>query len=154
MKKAIFVMMMMLLAVAGMNAQPQGRGHHGPHGGMNPEKMVEHRVAMLDKQLQLTPDQKAAIAAIYTEQAEQMKAEMQLMRGDKDSKVQPKPEDMKARQEQMKARQAEVDAKVAALLSPEQKAKYEQMQAEREKRGHRGHHAGQQGHHDCGKQKA
>ena len=147
--------MMALLAVAGMSAQPQGRGPRP--GDMNPEKMIEHRIAMLDKQLQLTPDQKKAIAAIYTEQAEQMKAQMQQKR---DCKEQPKPEEMKAHHEQMKAGQAEVDAKVAAVLTAEQKEKYEQLQAEHEKRGPRGrHHEGKekaecgQGH-DCGKEKA
>ena len=155
MKKTIFVIMMVLLAVAGMNAQPQGRGPRP--GGMNPEKMIEHRIAMLDKQLQLTPDQKTAIAAIYNEQAEQMKAEMQQMH---DKNVQPKPEEMKGHHEQMQARQAEVDAKVAAVLTAEQKEKYEQLQAEHEKRGPRGrHHEGKekaecgQGH-DCGKANA
>ena len=149
MKKTIFVIMMALLAVAGMNAQPQGRGHHGPRGGMNPEKMIEHRIAMLDKQLQLTPDQKSAIASIYGEQAEQAKAEMQQMQ---DKKVQPKPEEMKARKEQMKARQAEVDAKVAAVLTADQKAKYEQMVADREQRGNKARHHDGQRH--AGKEKA
>ena len=140
---------MVLLAVAGMNAQPQGRGPRGPQG-MDPGKMIEHRVAMLDKQLQLTPDQKKAIAAIYTEQADQMKAQMQQKR---DNKEQPKPEEMKARHEEMRAHQAEVDAKVAAVLTAEQKEKYEQLQAEHEKRGPRGHH-GAPGRHHEGMEKA
>ena len=139
---------MALLAVAGMNAQPQGRGPRP--GNMNPETMIEHRIAMLDKQLQLTPEQKTAIAAIYTEQAEQMKAQMQQKF---DKKEQPKPEEMKAHHEQMKASQAEVDAKGAAVLTAEQKEKYEQLQAEHEKRGPRGRHDAP-GHHHEGKEKA
>ena len=154
MKKTIFVIMMALLAVAGMNAQPQGRGPRP--GNMNPETMIEHRIAMLDKQLQLTPEQKTAIAAIYTEQAEQMKAQMQQKF---DKKEQPKPEEMKAHHEQMKASQAEVDAKVAAVLTAEQKEKYEQLQAERgienidfNKAFDNILNGGQV--HDCGKEKA
>lgn len=138
MKKTIFVIMMALLAVAGMNAQPQGRGHHGPRGGLNPEQMVEYRVAMLDKHLQLTPDQKTAIAAIYTDQAQKMKANMP-QRGT-EKKEQPKPEEMNKLREQMKAQQAEVDAKIASVLTAEQKAKYEQIQAEHGKRGAKGRH--------------
>ena len=50
MKKAFFAMMIALLAVAGMSAQPQGRERHHK-GGMNPEKMIEHRIAMLVPQV-------------------------------------------------------------------------------------------------------
>ena len=77
--------MVALLAVASVCAQPQGRGHR--HGSMNPGQMIERRVAMLDKELSLTPDQKTAIAAIYTEQAEKMKAKMEQKRADKDNQV-------------------------------------------------------------------
>lgn len=134
MKKTFFAIMVALLAVASVCAQPQGRGHR--HGSMNPGQMIERRVAMLDKELSLTPDQKTAIAAIYTEQAEKMKAKMEQKRADKDNQVQPKPEDMKARREAMKAEQDEVDNKVAQLLTAEQKAKFEQVKAKRAERGH------------------
>ena len=133
--------MMALLAVAGMNAQPQGRGPRGPQG-MDPGKMIEHRVAMLDKQLQLTPDQKKAIAAIFNEHMQKMFVQSS----------QPKPENWKAGL-------AEEDAKVAAVLTAEQKEKYEQLQAERGienidfKKAFDNILNGGQGH-DCGKEKA
>ena len=147
MKKTFFAIMVALLAVAGMNAQPQGRGHHGQ---MNPAQMVERRIAMLDKELTLTPDQKTAIKAIYTEQAEAMKAEMEQMRADKQHVAQPKAEDMKARREAMKARQDEADNKVAALLTAEQKTKFEQLRARQAERGMR-HHGKRGPRHEDGK---
>ena len=145
MKKTFFAMIIALLAVATMSAQPQGRQHH-PKDGMNPEKMIEHRVAMLDKALSLTPDQKTAITALYTEQSQKMRAEMQQMRADKQGKEQPKPEDMQARREAMKAEQEAVDAKVAALLTDEQKVKFEEIKAKQNERGPRNRDGGPSHH--------
>ncbi len=141
MKKTFFAIMIALLAVAGVCAQPQDRGHR--RGGMNPGQMVERRIAMLDKELTLTPEQKTAIKAIYTEQAEKMKAQMEQMRADKQHAAQPKPEDMKARREAMRAQQDEVDNKVASLLNAEQKAKFEKLRAQQAERGMR--HEGKRG---------
>lgn len=145
MKKTFLAMIIALLAVATMSAQPQGRQHHAK-GGMNPEKMIEHRVAMLDKALSLTPDQKMAIAALYTEQSQKMRAEMQQMRAEKQGKEKPKPEDMQARREAMKAEQQAVDAKVEALLTDEQKTKFEEIRANHNERGPRGRHGGHDRH--------
>lgn len=152
MKRLFLMMLVAVLAMATVNAQTQERNGHRK-GHLSPTQMIEKRIAMLDKELSLTPDQKTAIAAIYAEQAQQMKAEMEQMRANKDQQVQPKPEDMKARREAMKARQDEVDAKVAAQLTAEQKVKFEQIKANMGKRGPRHHKRGDgkapEGKQDC-----
>lgn len=130
-------MMIALVAFATVGAQNMQRERRGHGQRMDPQKMIEHRVNILDKELALTADQKAAITAIYTAEVEARKAQMPKM--DKSEKpAKPDREAMKTRHEQMKAQQAEVDQKVVALLNAEQKAKYEQIKAKRDKMGPRG----------------
>ena len=145
MKKTFFAIMIALLTVATMSAQPQDHQRGDKHG-MNPEKMIEHRVNQLDKALSLTPEQKTAIVAIYTEQHQMMRDEMQQMREAKQDKGRPNAEQMQARREAIKANQEATDAKVAALLTDEQKTKFEQIKAKRGERAPRGRHGGP-GHH-------
>lgn len=138
MKKTIFALAMMLCTVAVVFAQDdarQARERGTRHQQMNPERMAEHRVAALDKELALTADQKAAITAIYEEEAKAMKQNMERRHDGKQKVGKPDREARQARHQAMKARQDEVNAKVAAVLTADQKVKFEQMKNDRGKRG-------------------
>ena len=87
---------------------PQGGRHGGP----------EHRVAMLQRELNLTPDQTAQVKALF--EAERTK--MDALR----SNTSTSQEDRRA---QMMAIHQDGDTKLRALLTPEQATKYDAMQA-------------------------
>jgi protein CpxP len=100
---------------------PQGGpGGHGGRGGMmNPQR----RIKMMTRELSLTPDQQTTIRQIFADEEAKMQAQ-------KDS-GQPMP-DRRA----MMAMRQEQKAKIEAVLTPDQKTKYEEMEAkmhEREK---------------------
>lgn len=147
MKKTLFVFMVALMAFTMASAQgAQQRERHGHGPGMNAEKMIEQRVNMLDKELSLSPEQKAAIATIYNDEHEAMRAEMQQKRADmKGAPEKPNQEAKQAHHEAMKAHQEAVDTKVAQVLNPEQRAKFEQMKLQRGNDAHKGRHGGKRG---------
>ena len=103
---------------------PQGQG--GPrHGG--PGGMREHQVEFLTKQLNLTPDQVTQVKAIDADAWTQMKA----MREDTTTAGQDK------RAKMMDIHKASQD-KIRALLTDDQKTKFDALQAQmRERRGNR-----------------
>ena len=122
MKKTFVMMLVAMMATVTLQAQPR---HHGDkRHDMDPTKFIEMRVDRLDKELNLTAEQKTAITAIYTRQADNMRAAKER----RDGSERPSREQMRAKYEQAKA-------EVEAVLTPEQKAKFAQMQDE-----HRGHH--------------
>lgn len=138
MKKTLFFMVIALITGLTMQAQPpQGRPHK-----MDPAKMVEHRVEKMDEALSLTAEQKEALTKIYTEEMNQMKAQM----SQKNGKM-PRPD--------MKSANSETEAKVEAVLNAEQKAKYAELKNQRfQGRPHGGPRGGHKGHHgDCNKEK-
>ena len=114
------------------NAQPQRR-----HG--NPEQMVKQRVEHMEKALNLTEEQKAAITEIYSQEMETMAKERpaRTEQGER-----PDEATMKARHEKMKAQREATDAKIEALLTPEQAAKYAELKQHEGKRGHDMKHDG------------
>ena len=119
MKKTLFMMMAMIMALT-MQAQPQPGNR--PHRPMDPEKVVAARVDRLDKELQLTAEQKTAITKIYTQEMAQMKENM---------KQQPSQgADREQARQKMKAHYDEVNAQVASVLNADQKAKFEQIKNE------------------------
>lgn len=122
MKKTFLMMLVAMLATVTVQAQP--RHHGGQRHDMDPTKFIEMRVDRLDKELNLTPEQKTAITAIYTRQADQMRA----AKDRRDGSERPTREQMRANHDQVKA-------EVEAVLTAEQKAKFAQMKDER-----RGHH--------------
>lgn len=75
---------------------------------------------MLTRQLSLTPDQQATIKPILLDQKAKMDAQMSS----------GQPMDRKA----MMAAHKEEVAKIEAVLTPEQKTKYEEMEAKRRER--------------------
>lgn len=113
MKKLILGAIVALMACAQpMNAQER-RG--GP-GQMNPEQMLEFRMNMLDKELDLTEEQEVKIKAIYKEFFGQQPQE----RGSR---------------EEMRKRMKELNDKVKAELNEEQKVKFDKMNENMRRRG-------------------
>ena len=113
MKKLILGAIVALMACAQpMNAQER-RG--GP-GQMNPEQMLEFRMNMLDKELDLTEEQEVKIKAIYKEFFGQQSQE----RGSR---------------EEMRKRMKELNDKVKAELNEEQKEKFDKMNENMRRRG-------------------
>jgi protein CpxP len=104
-------------AFAQQDAPPppqQGDMQGPPHGGrgmMNPER----RLAMMTHELNLTPEQQTAIKAVFAEEHAKMEAQ-------RDQSQQMAPQDRRAAHEAEKA-------KIEAILTADQKTKYEAMEA-------------------------
>ena len=133
MKKIVFALTLALLGTIAVNAQ-QPRRH-----AMNPEQMVEKRIERLDKALNLTDQQKAEIAKIYSE-------EMIAMHKDRPSKAEDGEESVqmsrKDRQQMMRAQREATDAKIESLLTPEQVTKFAELKKHESERGHAKGHKG------------
>ncbi|MBI2428025.1 MAG: hypothetical protein HYV29_04395 [Ignavibacteriales bacterium] len=84
---------------------------------------TEERVANLKKELTLTDEQAAKVTAILKESEKKREAAF-----DKSG------DDREARRAQMTALMEETDTKIAALLTKEQKKKYEELKKERRQR--------------------
>lgn len=113
MKKALLVLAVSLLASFSVEAQ---RTERAPRE-FSPEKWAERITNRMSEALSLTEEQQKDVYALHlermTERAEAMKAQM----------------------ERMKKEQKETREKLEAILTPEQKAKWEESQSEwREKR--------------------
>ena len=93
----------------------KGGGKGGDKAAKGKEKLDK-----LKTDLSLTDDQAKKVQDIMMEQREKMK-------GMKDDTALTKEQKM----EKMKAGRAEVDAKISALLTPEQKAKWDAMKKDR-----------------------
>lgn len=130
-KTMILLVTAMIMAFA---AQAQDCNAHGKHPGrghnMDPKKMVEMRVSHLDKELNLTADQKEAITEIYMQEAKEIKEKMDA-RMSEGKTGKPDKADRKARHEQMMKRQQEVDAKVESLLTADQKTRFAQLKQDK-----------------------
>jgi len=97
------------------DAQGPPPGAPGGRGGMNPERRLE----MMQRQLSLTPDQTTAIKATFADERSKMEAA-------RSADASLSPEDRRAK---MMARHEEENTKIEAVLTPDQKTKYEAMQA-------------------------
>jgi Spy/CpxP family protein refolding chaperone len=108
------------LFVAGVQAQDQkapSEGRRGKDGqGRGQMMSPEARVEQLDKALSLTDEQKTKIKDIYTKAGEEMRAAMKEGGGDREAMRGKMMERMKATQDQ-----------VRALLTDEQKKKFDEM---------------------------
>lgn len=136
MKKIVLALAIALMGTMVMNAQPHRRAD------MSPEQMVEKRVERLDKALSLTAEQKTAITKIYLEEMQSMGKE-KLAKKERGEK--PDEATMTAHREQMKAKREATKAKIESLLTPEQAAKFAELQKHE---GKRGHHGPRHGSHD------
>jgi protein CpxP len=114
MKKLIYGMVMVSVLSVGAYAMDCGpcmdKKDCPPEMCRTGEKMHTKRVESLTKKLGLSPEQKGSLEAILTEDAQAMKAEMEKMKSE------------------MKARKEAQDAKIKAILTPEQAAKFDEIQ--------------------------
>ena len=129
MKKIVLALIVALMGTIVTNAQPPR------HQEMSLEQMVQMRVDRMDRQLNLTEDQKTEIARIYTEEMTAMKQEREARMADGQ---QPDESKKQARHDEMNKRRQATDAKIEALLTPEQAAKYAEVKKHEGKRGHHG----------------
>src|SRR5262245_58412277 len=106
------------LCFTAAQAQDQNSGRRGKDGQGRGGQMMspDERVAMLDKALTLTDDQKTKIKDIYTKSGEEMRAAMRDAKGDR--------EGMRAKMTEM-GRKTRED--VRALLTDEQKKKFDEL---------------------------
>ena len=112
---------------------PPPAGDQGPMGGhRDPAQMEQHQLEMMTKRLNLTPDQVTQVKAIDDAQRSQMMAlrgDTSMSREDKHGKM------MTMRQDR--------ETKIRAVLTDDQKPKYDEMIAKEHER--MGHHGGGQG---------
>ena len=155
--KRIFLSMVIALTIAfAMQTQAAPR-HHGGHGKhMDPKKMVEMKVDRMEKELNLTADQKAAITEIYLKEVELMNERAKACGEMKDKACGEMKDkacgemkdkacgemkgkacgEMKSGREEMKKHHEAINARIESVLNDEQKARF----AEMEKTMSMGHH--------------
>jgi len=112
------------------HGQWQGRGPGGPGGPGGPERRLE----MLQHRLNLTTDQTTQIKAIFADGRTKMEA----LRGN----TELAPQD---RRTQGEALRKEENAKVEAVLTADQKSKFEEMEARQRERMREGRGPGGSG---------
>ena len=111
-----------------------GGGMGGP-GNFDPAAFVDRQMEELKEGLQLTEDQEKQVREIIVAGFETMRnAREEMQDGDRE-----------AMREKMQKMREEQTAKIKAVLSEEQFAKYEQIQAERRERMRQGGFGGQGG---------
>ncbi len=122
-KKLVYALALVVLACAPGAAQAQGR-----QGGMpSREQMIARTMERMTEALTLTPEQVAQIQPIvedFTDQRMEMFAELQGQG----------PEMRQTMRPVMQKMTDKMNAKIEPLLTPEQAAKYKEMQEQQRKR--------------------
>ncbi len=108
--------------------RPEGRGR------MNPEEMVDRQVTTLTKELTLSEKQSKELRVLLTKNMEARKAEMEKRRAEMEAAREKGDVDRDKMRAAMQAERSKQDKEIKALLNDEQKAKYDQLQKEREER--------------------
>ncbi|MBO7609789.1 MAG: Spy/CpxP family protein refolding chaperone [Muribaculaceae bacterium] len=136
MKKTMFTMAIALTMAFAVQAQDLAPRHPGgPRHDMSPEKMVKMRVERLDKELNLTAEQKQQITDLFTEEAKTMMKNHEKMRElQKESQA-----NMESCGKEMQENHEKMNQKLESLLTPEQKEIYAKMKSEMPQ-GHHGNH--------------
>lgn len=105
------------------------RSGKGIRGG-DPAKRIEHRVEKMKSELGLSETQAAQIAQILKDNASEMKAQFEVRKqAMKSDSAQRKLTE--AEMQQFKARREALDQKIAAVLTVDQRTKYDQMKEKR-----------------------
>ena len=113
MKRVLWMIAVISFIGFGAEAQQEQK----KRGPMTPEKVAERMTERMAKELDLSEEQKKEIYGLHLENATK------------------RAEEMKAQRERMKADQKAQQEKLEAILSPEQKARWEAKKSEaREKR--------------------
>lgn len=126
----ILVLSIFSLAQAQRNTgqRPSKSGDQQPRGMMDPAQRVERQTERLTEALSLDAEQVTKVKAILTKNSEKRQKAFEEMRASGDE-----PDRDKMR-ESMKASNLQEDKEIKALLTAEQKVKYEQVIKEREER--------------------
>ncbi|MEL7587720.1 MAG: hypothetical protein AAGU19_13475 [Prolixibacteraceae bacterium] len=126
----ILVLSIFSLAQAQRNTgqRPSKSGDQQQRGMMDPVQRVERQTERLTEALSLNADQVTKVKAILTKNAEKRQKDFEKMRA---SGAEPDRDKMR---ENMKAANTQQDNEIKALLTAEQKVKYEQVIKEREER--------------------
>lgn len=134
MKKILLIGILMLgifsLAEAQRNTgqRPSKSGDHQQRGMQDPAQRIENQTKRLTDALSLNAEQITKVKAILTKNAEKRQKAFEKMKA---SGAEPDRDKMR---ENMKASAAQQDNEIKALLTAEQKVKYEQVIKEREER--------------------
>lgn len=118
--------------------RPQARqGVRQPR--MDPAQRTERRVQMLTRRLQLSADQAARIRAILVEQQRQWDADRP-RQGWRTSGQRPDSAQMRQLRERMRAQREQTRQRIEAVLNPQQRATFQQLEARKQDRtrGRRG----------------
>jgi Spy/CpxP family protein refolding chaperone len=142
MKKLLMIAAIFTMTFAGAFAQ---RGQGGPKGGqqkesLTPEQRAERITTKMTEELGLTEDQKKKVYQINLENAQKREVQRAAME-----------EERKAKRTEMQAQAKAQNEQIEAILTPEQKTKWEEVKKENRKeiregtRGGRGHRGGRGG---------
>ena len=107
--------------------RPSKSGEGGP-GRMDPAERIERQTQRLTEALTLNADQITKVKAIYTKNAEEQHKAFEKARSSGEGF------DREKMREQMKTSMTKQDNEIKALLTPEQKVKFEKFIKEREER--------------------
>lgn len=133
MKKVILVAML----VIGISTFAQERKPREGRGEMlTPEQMAEKRVEKMKKDLNLTDKQAQQIRELSLAQAEKMKAYKEERKAKKEEMRNRRMEEAKAMKAEFEKEKAANDEQLKKILTPEQFAKHQQIQAERKEKMH------------------
>ena len=122
-KLSLALLALALLAPATMFAQPPGPGGDQRGGGRRHMPSVDDQLDELSSKLKLTDAQKPQVKAILQDQRDQMKQVMDNSSGSREDN----------RSKMREIHEASV-GKIRDLLTDDQKAKFDKMQAEHQKR--------------------
>lgn len=131
--KKMFLITVLFLSVFSLAQAQRNTGQRPSRSGggqprMNPSEWIERRTQRLAETLSLSEDQIAKVKAIYTKDSEEQRKAMEKARAD------GQEFDREKMREQMTASRTKQDNEIRALLTDEQKVKFEQYIKEREER--------------------
>lgn len=102
---------------------------------MNPEERVANQTNRLKEQLKLTDEQTTKVKALLTENMEKQRAEFEKRREEmQKAREEGQQMDRDKMRAEMQTRMEAQDKQIEALLTPEQKTKYQEIVKERSER--------------------
>jgi Spy/CpxP family protein refolding chaperone len=114
------------------HCQPPMFGHIPPED--QPPLPPEEFVKELKKELNFTSDQETKIQKILEAQSEEVKKMFESAKKDREAKREEMKKEREAMHEKMEKQRKETDAKISAVLTDNQKKKYEELQKKNSQR--------------------